>query len=185
MLLNSELIELLAAFEKFTGRYLVVGGYAVGRHAEPRHTKDLDVWVDTDRKNSLALYKALTEFEAPLPGGPDMFEDKDSIYWFGFPPNRVDILMAPEGAPLFKEAWRRRVKAVVDGVGVTVVSRQDLIALKELADRSVDRRDIRALRAAEKAMATAKPKSALKAKRSSPQKKKKLKKAPAGKAYDR
>lgn len=173
MLLNSELIELLAAFEKFKVRYLVIGGYAVGHHAEPRSTKDLDVWIGTDRKNAHALYRALAEFGAPLSSGPDMFEDKDSIYWFGFPPNRVDILMAPQGAPLFDDAWRRRVKAEVDGVNVTVVSRDDLIALKELADRPVDRRDIKALRAADKAATAAKSKSAPTAKKSVRRKQKK------------
>ncbi len=150
MLLNSELIELLAAFEKFGVRYLVIGGYAVGHHAEPRYTKDLDVWIDTDRKNALAIYRALAEFGAPLSGGPNIFEDENSVYWFGFPPNRVDILMAPEGAPRFKDAWRRRGSAKVDGVNVTIVSRRDLIALKELANRAIDRRDIKALRRAEK-----------------------------------
>jgi hypothetical protein len=182
MLLNSELIELLAAFEKFKVRYLVIGGYAVGHHAEPRYTKDLDVWIGTDRKNSYALYRALAEYGAPLNGGPDMFEDEDSIYWFGFPPNRVDILMAPEGAPLFKDAWRRRVKAVVEGVNVTVVSKQDLIALKQLADRPVDRRDIKALRAAEKAVTAAESKSAPAAKKSTPQKKNKKAKSASRKS---
>jgi hypothetical protein len=102
-----------------------------------------------------------------------MFEDEDSIYWFGFPPNRVDILMAPEGAPLFNDAWRRREKAVVEGVNVMVVSKRDLIALKQLANRPVDRRDIKALRAAEKAAAAPVSKSAPAAKKSTPQKKKK------------
>ncbi len=172
MLLNSDLIELLAAFEKFKVRYLVIGGYAVGHHAEPRYTKDLDVWIGTDRKNSYALYRALAEYGAPLSGGPDMFEDQNSIYWFGFAPNRVDILMAPEGAPRFTDAWRRRVKVVVDGVHVTVVSLQDLIALKALANRTVDRRDIKALNQAAKAGASPKVKTSSTAKKPVKQKKK-------------
>jgi len=37
------LIELLSAFNAHKVRYLVVGGYAVSLHAQPRATKDLDI----------------------------------------------------------------------------------------------------------------------------------------------
>ncbi len=29
-------------------RYLVIGGYALVQYAEPRYTKDLDLWISTD-----------------------------------------------------------------------------------------------------------------------------------------
>jgi hypothetical protein len=32
-------------------RYLVVGGHAVGVHARPRATKDLDLWLDASADN--------------------------------------------------------------------------------------------------------------------------------------
>ncbi len=37
--------EVIAAFEAERVEYLVVGGYAVGAHARPRATKDLDLWI--------------------------------------------------------------------------------------------------------------------------------------------
>ena len=37
--------ELLSAFNEGHVKYLVVGGYAVSMHAEPRATKDLGTWT--------------------------------------------------------------------------------------------------------------------------------------------
>jgi len=37
--------ELLSAFNEHRVKYLVVGGYAVALHAQPRATKDLDLFV--------------------------------------------------------------------------------------------------------------------------------------------
>ncbi len=48
MILTSDLRELLLAFNEQNVEYLVVGGYAVGIHAEPRATKDLDIFVRSD-----------------------------------------------------------------------------------------------------------------------------------------
>ena len=49
MLTNSDFRELLNLFEKHDIRYLVVGVYAVMKYSEPRFTKDLDIWIATDR----------------------------------------------------------------------------------------------------------------------------------------
>ena len=50
--MNSDFAELLQAFENHEVEYLVVGGYAVMAYAEPRFTKDFDVWVNTRRGGS-------------------------------------------------------------------------------------------------------------------------------------
>lgn len=46
--LPTDFVELLAAFAAAGVEYLLVGGYAVGFHAEPRATKDMDLWVGGD-----------------------------------------------------------------------------------------------------------------------------------------
>jgi hypothetical protein len=48
--------ELLSAFNEGHVKYLVVGGYAVSMHAEPRATKDLDILVGADAENSTAPF---------------------------------------------------------------------------------------------------------------------------------
>jgi hypothetical protein len=47
-------------------KYLLVGGYAVAFHGQPRFTKDLDVWIESTVENADAVYSALTSFCAPL-----------------------------------------------------------------------------------------------------------------------
>ena len=42
--------------------YLVIGGYALVQYAEPRYTKDLDLWISTDPENAAAVYRALQNF---------------------------------------------------------------------------------------------------------------------------
>ena len=41
--MNSDFKDLLRLFGDHEVRYLVVGGYAVSHHAQPRFTKDLDL----------------------------------------------------------------------------------------------------------------------------------------------
>ena len=44
--------ELLSAFNAHSVKYLVVGGYAVSFHAQPRATKDLDLFIRADQANA-------------------------------------------------------------------------------------------------------------------------------------
>ncbi len=43
--LHPDFKDLLSAFADTNAEYLIVGGWAVGYHAEPRFTKDLDVFI--------------------------------------------------------------------------------------------------------------------------------------------
>ena len=58
--------ELLSRFNAHKVKYLVVGGYAVSFHAQPRATKDLDILIKADAANAAIVHAALAEFGAPL-----------------------------------------------------------------------------------------------------------------------
>ena len=58
--------DLIALLNKHKAKYLIVGGYAVARHAQPRTTKDLDILILPAPKNAAAVYAALVAFGAPL-----------------------------------------------------------------------------------------------------------------------
>ena len=47
-----DLLSVLAAEEV---EYLIIGGYAVGFHAKPRFTKDIDLWVRDETENLARL----------------------------------------------------------------------------------------------------------------------------------
>ena len=68
MFVNSDFSDLLRILNANRVKYLVIGGYAVVLYAEPRYTKDLDMWISTDTANAEAVYKSLREFGAPLEG---------------------------------------------------------------------------------------------------------------------
>lgn len=60
--------EIIAAFNAHGVKYLVIGGHAVSIHAEPRGTKDLDLFIKADKENSEAVFAALAELGAPIGG---------------------------------------------------------------------------------------------------------------------
>jgi len=68
MFINSDFSDMLRYFRSNSVRYLVVGGYAVVQHVEPRFTEDLDPWISTDRDNAAAAFRAPSKFGAPLAG---------------------------------------------------------------------------------------------------------------------
>ena len=67
-LMNQDYKDLLSAFQSHGVKYLVVGGYAVIYHSQPRFTKDLDLFIQADQANARAAYAALAEFGAAIQG---------------------------------------------------------------------------------------------------------------------
>lgn len=138
MFVNSDFSDLLRLFNDNHVRYLVIGGYAVVQYAEPRYTKDLDLWISTDANNAAAVYHALKAFGAPLAGMTETdFAEEGYFYQMGLPPVRVDILMGIPGGD-FEQAWRNRNEVDFDGLVVPFISRQDLIASKKSSGRPQD-----------------------------------------------
>jgi predicted nucleotidyltransferase len=146
--LHPDFRDLLSALAATNAEYLVVGGWAVGYHAEPRFTKDLDVFIGPSNENLEAVVRALVQFGAPaaivdtLRGlGPEEF------LFLGAAPVRVDILRRVDGIS-FADAYARRETVHWDGVPVSMIGFEDLVAAKRAADRERDRRDLRLLEAA-------------------------------------
>lgn len=149
MSVNSDFKELLRIFNDYSVKYLVVGGYAVIKYAEPRYTKDIDLWISAERDNAIAVYQALRAFGAPLAGlTTDDFAREGYFYQMGVAPVRVDILMSIPGLK-FKEAWERREVVDFDGVMMSFISKQDLITSKIASGRPQDLIDAQLLKEAE------------------------------------
>jgi hypothetical protein len=145
-MLPKDLKDLLLAFNDQHVRYLIVGGYAFGVHAEPRATKDLDIFISPDAENSEAVFRALTQYGAPLQGlSPQDFMD-GSAFQIGQPPARVDLLQQIDGVT-FDEAWSHRIEGMIEGeVPAAVISRDDLIRNKLVSGREQDLLDVKKLR---------------------------------------
>jgi hypothetical protein len=147
-MMPEDLKELLRAFNDHAVKYLIVGGYAFGVHAEPRATKDLDIFIRSDEENSKAVFRALAQYGAPLGDlTPSDFMD-GTTFQIGQPPTRIDILQHIDGIT-FNEAWENRIEGLVDGrIKAAVISRGDLIRNKLAAGREQDILDVKKLRAA-------------------------------------
>ena len=146
----SDFKELLSIFNQQAVKYLIVGGYAVAEHAEPRFTKDLDIWVEASGENAKRVFGALQSFGAPLSGLTEAdFSREGSFYQMGRPPARVDILMSIDGVG-FEDAWANRVEADFGGITTSFISRKDLITAKKAAGRPQDLIDVENLILAEK-----------------------------------
>jgi len=150
-MLPNDLRELLLAFNEHGVEYLHVGGYAVGIHAEPRATKDLDIFVRPELLNSQRVFRALAAYGAPLGGVTplDFCDNPQAVFQIGQTPLRIDILQHIDGVA-FEEAWPRRVEATMDGIPVHVISAEDLIQNKLASGRLQDLADAAAIRNAAK-----------------------------------
>jgi hypothetical protein len=126
-------------------RYLLVGGYAVAFHAQPRFTKDLDVWVDPDPANASRVLAALHEFGAPLHEltVADL-ERPGTVFQMGFPPNRIDVVTAIDGVS-FGEAWPERAQTTYDDQAVPVIGHRLLMQNKRASGRPQDLLDLEIL----------------------------------------
>lgn len=148
-MMPKDLKELLRAFNAHGVKYLIVGGYAYGVYAEPRATKDLDIFIGSEEANSKAVFRALAEFGAPLSGlGPADFMD-GSTFQIGQPPARIDLLQRIDGIA-FDEAWKNRMEGFIEeDIPVMVISRKDLIRNKVASGREQDVLDAKKLQAGE------------------------------------
>lgn len=142
---NSDFKDLLRIFNEEDVEFLVVGAHAVIHFAEPRYTKDVNIWVGTSPENARRVFRALGRFGAPLAGVRESdFTQEDLVYQMGVVPNRIDIMMGVDGLH-FPDAWRNRIKATYDGVPMNLLSREDLIRNKRASGRPQDLLDLERL----------------------------------------
>lgn len=138
-------IELLVELDDAGIEYLVVGGIAVGYHARPRYTKDLDLLISVSPPDQHKLFDCLKEFGAPvhLVKAEEFLQD-DFIFHFGVPPWRIDILTSIPGVD-FADAYARRVKLPLGEYSADCISREDLIVSKRASGRPQDLLDLESL----------------------------------------
>lgn len=143
--MNSDFKELLTILNACQVSYLVVGGYAYIYYAEPRYTKDIDLWIEPTRENALRLRQALLEFGGWVKGMTlEHFTTERTMFQIGLPPCRVDFLTSLPGLE-FGPAYAARKTADLEGLAVPIVSLQDLIIAKRTSGREQDLRDVAGL----------------------------------------
>jgi predicted nucleotidyltransferase len=132
--------EFLNSLNKNNVEYLLLGGWAVGIYSQPRATGDMDVLIAIDDANVDRLHKALCEFGAPTVD-KSHFKEIGRIFRMGRPPMRIEIINQASGIDI-KDCYARRKIVNVDGIAISMISREDLIKNKKAAGREKDLADV-------------------------------------------
>ena len=156
--LPSRPYEVFAALTLHRVEYVVIGGVAVQAHGNPRTTLDVDFVAAPELANTERLAGALRDLQARLLGvdaelvGVDPQDGRDLLEGGNFTlattAGRVDIWTHPEdlkGCPSWPQLTERGETFIVRGIPITVVGKDDLLAMKRAAGRDKDKADIAAL----------------------------------------
>jgi predicted nucleotidyltransferase len=153
--LHPDFRDLLAEFARFEVRYVLIGGYAVGHHAKPRATKDLDLLISAEGDNRERVAAALSAFGAPATVvQAAATQGPTEVIYLGVEPVRIDILCSADGIDP-ERAIARADSLRLDDLVIPVIALDDLIANKRAAARTRDLADaemlerVRSLRRAE------------------------------------
>jgi predicted nucleotidyltransferase len=140
--LNQDFKEFIQSLNNNDVRYLVIGGYAVAYHGHPRYTKDIDIWIEIDPDNAANVIKALDEFGFSSLGlKAEDFLNAGEVIQLGYPPNRIDIVTAPDGVD-FPTCYTARISVEIDGVMVNFIDIENLKQNKLASGRKQDLADI-------------------------------------------
>jgi predicted nucleotidyltransferase len=120
-------------------RYLLIGGWAVGLYGYPRATKDIDFFIAIDNNNLEKTIKALSDFGGPT-AEAKFLTKPGSVFRMGSPPVQIDIINKASGL-VFEECYKRKKIIFIDGMKITVISKEDLIVNKKASGRLQDRAD--------------------------------------------
>jgi hypothetical protein len=147
--MNSDFKDLLRILGECNVRYLVVGGYAVIHHSQPRYTKDIDIWLEPTPENSRNLMRAFLSFGIPMHGvAQDDFATPGTQFSLGVAPCIIDFLTTIPGLE-FQLAWENKVTSSENDFPVHYLSKSDLIMAKRTAGRLQDLADIEELQRAD------------------------------------
>jgi hypothetical protein len=146
--LYDELRSLVSALDRDKIEYALCGGIAMAIHGRPRATVDIDILITPE-----SLPQILTVAEKlgytisglDMSFGKDVIEirrvskiDRDTRFVL-----TLDMILVTE--PI-RDVWDTRVSANLEDGKLSVVSKEGLIALKEISGRPQDIADISALR---------------------------------------
>jgi hypothetical protein len=146
--------------------FVLIGGFAVALHGYVRATKDIDIVPEPGRENMARLWDALVALDArpaefddflprefPVPFERESFTGGDGNWAIYTALGRIDVMRYVEtadGEIPYSELRAHAESIELDEIGapIHVASAPHLIAMKEHANRDIDRIDLTALRMA-------------------------------------
>jgi hypothetical protein len=134
----------------------VIGGYSLAAHGYVRGTKDVDIVPAPEKENLERLWAALVDLEAepvetgdfrtegmPVEFGPDALP-LGGNWALRTRHGLLDVMQAVIGIKGYTPLRARAISVNLEAVGgdVWFAGRDDLIAMKQAADRPLDRVDV-------------------------------------------
>lgn len=145
MNLEPDFKDFITLLNQYKVEYMVVGGYALAFHGEPRFTGDMDIWINNDEKNAVKMLKVMHDFGAASFGfTKEDFLDGGIIKQIGQPPLRIDILGEIDGV-VYKDAIKDKQVFTSEGVRIHYIGLKDFIRNKEASGRKKDMTDVKKL----------------------------------------
>ena len=145
--MNPDFEDFLRALTKSGARFMVAGAHALALHGVPRATGDIDIWIDPTVENADRVWKALSDFGAPVESLGITREDlvkPDMVIQLGLPPRRIDLLTGLSGVT-FEDAWEDRVQHDMGLIQIPFIGRAALVVNKRHTGRLKDRADLEAM----------------------------------------
>jgi predicted nucleotidyltransferase len=150
MILEKDFEDFVKLLNEYHVDYMVVGGYALAFHGKPRHTGDMDIWIDISEINAVKMQSVIRDFGmASLGLKKQDFLEAGLITQIGYPPLRIDILNEIDGVA-FEEANLNKAIIDLDGLPVKYIGLDDLIKNKISSGRHQDISDVVSLRKIQK-----------------------------------
>lgn len=145
MKISEDFKEFFELLNRNNVNYLLIGGYAYSIHAEPRYTKDVDIFYERKNENAGKLLRTIKEFGfGSLDLTVEDFMKAERIIQLGVPPLRIDLLNDIEGIT-FEEAWQNKIESTYGDQPIYVLSKADLIKNKKASGREQDLLDVKEL----------------------------------------
>jgi len=138
--------DMLRLLEKYSVKYLIMGGLAFVYHAKPRYTKDMDLWIEPSPENVRRTNSALAEFGSPLLLDAEKVEE---ILQLGVAPDRIDLHIHVPGAR-FEQAWKKHIRGWYGNVKAKWIDLDNLVRIKTRIDDPRHQEDVRVLKEVKK-----------------------------------
>jgi len=146
MTLAQDFEDFIRLLNKHQVDYMVVGGYALAFHGKPRHTGDLDIWINSSESNAEKLVIVIQEFGlASLGLNKSDFMQEGYVTQIGYPPLRIDILNTIDGVK-FENAYPNKLLLDVNGIEIRYIGLKEFIENKTASGRSQDIADLREIK---------------------------------------
>jgi hypothetical protein len=143
MNLEKDFADFINLLNKNKVDYMVVGGYALAFHGEPRTTGDMDIWIDCTQANAGKMVIVMNEFGMGSLGFKKAdFNEPGIINQIGQPPLRIDILNEIDGVQ-FSDAVKGKQLFKSGKMVIPFIGKDDFIRNKKATGRKKDLEDLK------------------------------------------